>query len=64
MYADKQHPLCLPCVVVIAHHADNQHPMCLPCGVVIALLLIRDKNKLCLFLIDFIEDIEIDSLTK
>ena len=43
-------------------HADKQHPLCLPCGVVIALLLLRDKSKLCLLLIDFIEDIEIDYL--
>ncbi len=33
----------------------------MPCAV-IALLLLRDKSKLCPLLIDFIKDIEIDYL--
>ena len=35
----------------------------IPCAV-IALLLLRDKSKLCHLIIDFIEDIEIDGLVR
>ena len=43
-------------------HVHKKHALCLACGVAIALLLLRDKSKLCLLLIDFIQDIEIEYL--